>query len=114
LRGQTEERDDGKRQAVQEPHRWLQPAAVSNRSAEGKSAQLLFLFQRRWRCARYPIRQLETRVHGATLSRDAAGMGRTVYAAARAEDIQLEDRSLRACGHHVQHLLRLALVQYVL
>ena len=53
------------------------------------------------------LRQLEGRLHGAALPRHAAGLGRAVRAAARAEALQPAHRPVRAGRHDLEHLLGL-------
>ena len=88
-RRQAQEGLQGDRPHVQEPHRWLQPAAVPHRRGEGEPAQLLLLLQRRRRHARDALRQLEARVHGAALPGHDAGLGRAVHSTAVAEVFNL-------------------------
>ena len=51
--------------------------------------------------------QLEDGLLRAARPGHAAGLGRAVHAAARAEDLQPARRSLRARRHHLEHVLRL-------
>src|SRR5206468_12601934 len=55
------------------------------------------------------VRQLEIRLHGATRAGDAARVGRTVYGASGPEVVQPADGPLRASGHYLEYLLRLAI-----
>ncbi len=54
------------------------------------------------------LRQLEVRLHGAAGPGNAAHLGEPVHHLAGAEDLQSPDGPVRAGGHHVEHLLRLA------
>ena len=51
-------------------------------------AQGVLLLQRRRRSRRLALRELEGRVRGAAGARDAAGLGRALHAAARAQDVR--------------------------
>ena len=104
----AEEGLPGDRAHLQEPHRRLQPGALSHRQGRHQSAKGVRVHQRRRRHHRSPLRQLEVRVHGAALPRHPAGVGRAIYAAAVAEDVQPADRSLRVRGHYVEYLLGVA------
>ena len=59
------------------------------------------------------LRQLEARVHGAAGPRHAGRVGRAIRPAARAEALQPAHRPIRACRHHVEHVLGLVPVEGV-
>ena len=70
-------------------------------------AQFLHVSERRRRRARLALRQLEGRVHGATLPRYATGLGGAIHQAQGAEALQSSHRPVRAGGYHFEQLLRL-------
>ena len=76
--------------------------------AEKSPARVVPLHQRRPAADRPALRQLEVRLHGAASRGHAADLGRALHEPARSEDLQSADGSVRARGHHVEHLLRLA------
>ena len=76
--------------------------------AREEPAGIVPLLQRRPATDRPALRQLEARVHGAAGPRNAAHLVRAVHHLARPEDLQPPDRPVRAGGHHLEHLLRLA------
>ena len=51
------------------------------------------------------LRQLEGRVHGAAMPGHLTGVGRAFRPAAVVQDIQPQNRSIRTCRHHLEHLL---------
>jgi arylsulfatase len=63
--------------------------------------------------ARGTLRQLEDGVRGAALPWHPAGVGGAVHAAANPQALQPANRSVRAGGYHVQHLLGLVDVEGV-
>src|SRR6185295_13588899 len=103
---QAQEGPQGDRSDLQEPHRRLQPAALYHRQGQGEPAPRLLLHQRRRRHPGDALRQLEDRVHGAALSRNDAGLGGAVHAAARAQALQPAHRSVRIRRPDVEQLLR--------
>ena len=68
----------------------------------------VLLLQRRRRPGRIALRQLEDRFRRTAGHRHDGDLGRTVCSTAGAEALQPAHRPLRARGHHVEHLLRLA------
>ena len=83
-------------------------AALPDRPGEESPRKEFFYFNDDQRAGRPALRQLEACFHGTAGHGNAADLGRTVHHAAGAEDLQSPDRPLRAGGHHVEHLLRLA------
>ena len=106
--GQAAQRPQSRRQDLQGPPRRLQPASVPHRPGAEQRAEGVHLLQRRRRSGRSALRELEDRVRGAARARHAGGVGRAVHETALHEDVRPARRPVRAGGHHVEHLLRLA------
>ena len=65
-------------------------------------------FQRRRRRSRIAVTTIGRSCSWSSGAGDMPDLGRAVHRAARAEDVQPAHGSVRARGHHVEHLLRLA------
>ena len=74
---------------------------------EGTPPRLHLLFRRR-RPGRPALRQLENRLHGATRPGHAAHLGRALLPLRLPKLSDLRTDPVRARGHHLEHLLRLA------
>ena len=95
----------GDRPDLQEPHRWLQPAAVPDGREKESPRKLFVYFSDDGDVLGTALRQLEGGVHGAARPGHPAGLGGAVRSASAAQDIQPAHRSLRVRGHHLEHLL---------
>src|SRR3989442_11373373 len=80
----------------------------TNRTSYKEPTGLFFLHQRRSAIDLPALRQLEVRFLGAACSGAVADLGQSLHQLEGPEDIQSPDRSLRAGGRHVEHILRLA------
>jgi len=92
---------------LQGPPRRLQSGAVSDRAGAEEPAGIVPVHQRRPAIDGSAVRQLEVRVHGAAGHRNTPYLGGAVRDATLPEALQSPDRSVRARGHHLEHLLRL-------
>ena len=106
--GQIAQGIQGRRHDLQGSPRRLQPRPVPDRASREEPAGFVPVLQRRPAAHRPAVRQLEARVHGTAGPGNAADLGRAVCHPPRAEDLQPPDRPVRAGGHHLEHLLRLA------
>ena len=106
--GQAAQGLQGRRHDLQGPSRRRQPRALPDRASREEPAGIVPLHQRRPATDRPALRQLEARVHGAAGPGNDAHLGEAVHQPAGSEDLQSPDRPVRARGHHVEHLLRLA------
>ncbi len=108
VKRQAAQRLPGRRHDLQGSSRRRQPRASPDRAGREEPAGIVPVRQRRPAIGRSALRQLEARVHGAARPGNAARLVGAVHHLADPEDLQPPNRPVRAGGHHLQHLLRLA------
>ncbi len=82
--------------------------AAQEQRRQERPRQVL-LFRRRRPARLHAARRLQVRLLGAAQGRHDGRLGRAVHDAPLAEDLQRHARSVRACRHHIEHVLGLEL-----
>ena len=81
---------------------------VGKQQRREERARQLFLLQRRRSARGLSQGRLQVCLLRAAQGRDDGSLGGAVHHAAHAKDLQPDAGPIRACGHHIQHLLGLA------